>query len=159
MAQARIETIKQTEEVGLFTIRFEGDSVTEFEKFANKFKDDAKRQTDLQMILNALNKILENGATLERYFRPEGKMRDNVVALPTFRTSLRLYCLRMSDSVLIVGNGGEKNTKTYEESAELNGYVISLQKLDELIRVEVKKGNIVIESGTMGDIENKTFEL
>ena len=32
MAQARIETIKQTEEVGLFTIRFEGDSVTEFEK-------------------------------------------------------------------------------------------------------------------------------
>ena len=36
MAQARIETIKQTEEVGLFTIRFEGDSVTEFEKFANK---------------------------------------------------------------------------------------------------------------------------
>ena len=39
MAQARIETIKQTEEIGLFTIRFEGDIATEFEKFANKFKD------------------------------------------------------------------------------------------------------------------------
>lgn len=34
MAQARIETIKQTEEIGLFTIRFEGDIATEFEKFA-----------------------------------------------------------------------------------------------------------------------------
>ena len=45
--------------------------------------------------------MLENGAALERYFRYEGKMSDNVVALPTFRTSLRLYCLRMSDSVLI----------------------------------------------------------
>ena len=31
MAQARIETIKQTEEIGLFTIRFEGDIATEFE--------------------------------------------------------------------------------------------------------------------------------
>ncbi len=159
MAQARIETIKQTEEVGLFTIRFEGDSVTEFEKFANKFKDDAKRQTDLQMILNALNKMLENGATLERYFRPEGKMRDNVVALPTFRTSLRLYCLRMSDSVLIVGNGGEKNTKTYEESAELNGYVISLQKLDELLKQEIASGSVVIEKANIVGADEKTFDL
>ncbi len=159
MAQARIETIKQTEEVGLFTIRFEGDSVTEFEKFANKFKDDAKRQTDLQMILNALNKMLENGATLERYFRPEGKMRDNVVAMPTFRTSLRLYCLRMSDSVLIVGNGGEKNTKTYEESAELNGYVISLQKLDELLKQEIASGSVVIEKANIVGADEKTFDL
>ncbi len=159
MAQARIETIKQTEEVGLFTIRFEGDSVTEFEKFANKFKDDAKRQTDLQMILNALNKMLENGATLERYFRPEGKMRDNIVALPTFRTSLRLYCLRMSDSVLIVGNGGEKNTKTYEESAELNGYVISLQKLDELLKQEIASGSVVIEKANIVGADEKTFDL
>ena len=159
MAQARIETIKQTEEVGLFTIRFEGDSVTEFEKFANKFKDDAKRQTDLQMILNALNKMLENGATLERYFRPEGKMRDNVVALPTFRTSLRLYCLRMSDSVLIVGNGGEKNTKTYEESAELNVYVISLQKLDELLKQEIASGSVVIEKANIVGADEKTFDL
>ena len=93
MAQAKIETIKQTEEIGLFTIRFEGDIATEFEKFANKFKDDAKRQADLQIILNTLNRMLENGAALERYFRYEGKMSDNVVALPTFRTSLRLYCL------------------------------------------------------------------
>ncbi len=56
-----------------------------FEKFASKFKDDAKRQTDLQVILNTLNRMLENGAALERYFRYEGKMSDNVVALPTYR--------------------------------------------------------------------------
>lgn len=159
MAEARIETIKQTEEIGLFTIRFEGDSVTEFEKFANRFKGDAKRQTDLQMILNTLNKMLENGAALERYFRPEGKMRDNVVALPTYRTSLRLYCLRMSDSVLIVGNGGEKNTKTYEESAELNGYVISLQKLDELLKQEIANGSVVIEKANIVGADEKTFDI
>ena len=159
MAQARIETIKQTEEIGLFTIRFEGESVTEFEKFASKFKDDAKRQTDLQVILNALNRMLENGAALERYFRYEGRKSDNVVALPTYRTSLRLYCLRMSDSVLIVGNGGEKNTKTYEESAELNGYVISLQKLDELLKQEIANGSVVIEKANIVGADNKSFDI
>jgi hypothetical protein len=36
----------------------------------------------------------------------------------------------MSDQVLIVGNGGVKNTKTYEENEELSGYVMDLQKFD-----------------------------
>ena len=103
--------------------------------------------------------MLENGAALERYFRYEGKMSDNVVALPAFRTSLRLYCLRMSDSVLIVGNGGEKNTKTYEESAELNGYVISLQKLDELLKQEIASGSVVIEKANIVGADAKLFDL
>lgn len=101
-----------------------------------------------------------NGAGfLERYFRPEGKMRDDVCALPVVSGKLRLYCLRLSDSVLIAGGGGRKTTKTYDEDSNLNGYVISLQKLDELIKVEVRKGNIVIESGAISGIDNKTFDL
>lgn len=101
-----------------------------------------------------------NGAGfLERYFRPEGKMKDNVCALPVVSGKLRLYCLRLSDSVLIAGGGGRKSTKTYNEDSNLNGYVISLQKLDELIKVEVKKGNITIESGTIIGTDNKSFEL
>ena len=31
---------------------------------------------------------------------------------------LRLYCLRLSDGVLIVGNGGQKKTRTYDERYE-----------------------------------------
>ena len=101
-----------------------------------------------------------NGAGfLERYFRPEGKIKDNVCALPVVSGKLRLYCLRLSDSVLIAGGGGRKSTKTYNEDSNLNGYVISLQKLDELIKVEVKKGNITIESGTIIGADNKSFEL
>ena len=72
---------------------------------------------------------------------------------------LRLYCLRLSDSVLIAGNGGRKDTRTYNESAELSGYVISLQKLDKIIKAEVKKGNIIIESGTIEGIDGKSFLL
>jgi hypothetical protein len=65
----------------------------------------------------------------------------------------------MSDCVLIVGNGGKKTTRTYNESEELSGYVISLQKLDELIKVAVKKGDITIEEKTITGIETKEFDL
>ena len=49
-------------------------------------------------------------------------MSDDVVALPIEKSRLRLYCLRLTDKILILGNGGEKNTKTYEESEELKEF-------------------------------------
>ena len=86
-------------------------------------------------------------------------MRDHVSALPVFKNSLRLYCLRMSDSVLIVGNGGVKNTKTYEESEDLNGYVISLQKLDALLKADIKNGVVRIEKTEIVGVEGKEYDL
>ena len=79
--------------------------------------------------------------------------------MPIYTSKLRLYCLRLSDSVLIVGNGGTKNTKTYDENPELNGYVIDLQRLDDILRVAEKKGTIRIEETTIDGLEDNTFEI
>lgn len=159
MQRLKILSVEETEKAGLFTICFTNDNQSEFEKFITKFKDDAYCQRDLQVILSALQHMLRTSGFLERYFRPEGKMKDNVCALPIESGRLRLYCLRLSDSVLIVGNGGKKTTKTYNESEELSGYVISLQKLDELIKVAVRKGDIIIEEKSIQGIEKKEFDL
>jgi len=159
MQRLKILSVEETEKAGLFTICFTNDNQSEFEKFITKFKDDAYCQRDLQIILSALQHMLRTSGFLERYFRPEGKIRDNVCALPIESGRLRLYCLRLSDSVLIVGNGGKKTTKTYNESEELSGYVISLQKLDELIKVAVRKGDIIIEEKSIQGIEKKEFDL
>ena len=132
MATARIGSVTQTDNVGIFSIIFDGSNLNEFDSFVEKFKNDADLQSDLNVVFSVIGKILQNGA-LERYFRYEGKQGDNVVAIPTFKTRLRLYCLRMSDSILIIGNGGKKDSRTYQESAELNGYVISLQMRQEMI--------------------------
>ncbi len=96
---------------------------------------------------------------LDRYFRPEGKMRDRLAALPIQSSKLRLYCLRLSDSVLIVGNGGPKTTKTYEEDSEPNGYVIQLQKLDDLLRLAEAKGEITIEEASLYGVDDKEFDI
>lgn len=86
-------------------------------------------------------------------------MTDRVGALPIHKSRLRLYCLRLSDSVLIVGNGGIKDTRTYEENDELSGYVISLQKLDALLKAEEQAGTISIEVAEIKGVENKEFDL
>ena len=86
-------------------------------------------------------------------------MRDRVAALPIQSSKLRLYCLRLSDNVLIVGNGGQKSTRTYEEDSELNGYVIQLQKLDDLLKMAEAKGEITIEGNYISGIDNKNYEI
>ena len=60
---------------------------------------------------------------------------------------------------LLVGNGGEKNTRTYEESAELSGYVMDLQEFDKLLAEAQKEGTITIEKNVITGIEGKVFQL
>ncbi|MBQ7533441.1 MAG: hypothetical protein IJT45_07100 [Bacteroidales bacterium] len=144
--------------LGYFTIIFEDQNQSEFVRFITKFKDDAVRKNDLRIILNQIDAMLLNGVA-ERRFRPEGKMNDGVCALPVYKSGLRLYCLRLSDSVLIVGNGGVKGSKTYEEDEDLNGYVISLQKLDALLKSDIKNGIVRIEKTEIIGIEDKEYNL
>lgn len=157
MAIAKIQSVAQTEKAGLFTICFEGESFSEFEKFVTTYKDAYSK--DLNIILAGIQRMMEASGFLERYFRPEGKYHDNVCALPIQSGKLRLYCLRLNDSVLIAGNGGVKNVRRYEDCEELKGYVVTLQKLDEALKAAVKKGNITIEERTISDIENQKFNL
>lgn len=138
--RSRISISRRSKKFTLYTIRFLSEDDTEFEQFFNKFKDDVEFSPDLMRIVGFLGKIADFGA-LERYFRPEGKMSGRVVALPTVQSRLRLYCLRLSDRILILGNGGVKNTKTYEESKELSGYVLTLQNFDRLIKRGCKRWN------------------
>lgn len=47
-------------------------------------------------------------------FRIEGRMNDHVSALSIDSRKLRLYCLRISDQILILGNGGVNQSATFE---------------------------------------------
>ena len=86
-------------------------------------------------------------------------MSDNVAALAIDSRKLRLYCLRISDQIMIVGNGGMKTTRTYLEDDELSGYVMDLQRFDELLKQAQQNGSITIEKNMIVGIENKIFEL
>ncbi len=156
MSEAELIQLNKDRNCTLYTIQFVTEDKGEYIRFYNRFKDDAVYNRDLAMIAKFVETIAENGA-LERYFRPEGKVRDGVCALPIVKSKLRLYCLRLSDSILILGNGGIKETRTYDENDELRGYVVTLQNFDHLIKEGVKDGTIVITENTIDT--DKTFDL
>ena len=142
----------------MFSICFDGSEESEFEKFLNEFKDNATYNKDFNVILLALSKIIDKGA-LERFFRIEGRMNDNVKALAIDSRKLRLYCLRISDQILILGNGGVKTTRTYQEDSKLSGYVMDLQTFDKVLLKAQKSGKVTIEKNMITDIQSATFEI
>lgn len=156
MSELELLLLDQTENCTVYTIQFLSDNLNEFEKFVEKFQSDGTLNSDFRIIAKFIDQILDFGA-LERYFRPEGKIKDSVVALPTLRSKLRLYGLRLSDKILILGNGGVKKTRTYNEDDNLKGYVLTLQRFEELLKDGVKNGTIVVTENEI--ITDKTFNL
>lgn len=156
MSEVELVLVNDTDKSTIYTIQFSEESESEYERFYSKFIKDAQLSQDLLRIVQLLDKIADEGA-LERFFRPEGKMRDSVVALPVLRSKLRLYCLRLSDKILVLGNGGVKNSRTYEEDDSLRGYVMTLQKFEELLKEGQRDGTVTITSKTIES--DKTFKL
>ena len=150
-----IELFEEHTNVNIYTIRYK-DDLSEFDKFLDKYPEGCEFDEDIDIIITWIDKIGEKGA-LERYLRPEGKYKDNVYAIPLETANLRLYVIRISDQIIILGNGGNKKTKTYNEDPELNSYVEQLQALDVLLNSRLKQGVIqILKKQLFGKLE---FEI
>jgi hypothetical protein len=156
MNAVELYLISEGENCTIYTLQFLHDTESEFEKFIAKFINDTEYSEDYSRIAAVLTRIARTGAK-ERYFRREGKANDSVAALPVLDTKLRLYCLRLSDKILILGNGGIKKTRTYEEDSSLKAYVMTLQKFENLLNQGINDGTVTITESTI-ETDN-IFEL
>ena len=55
---------------------------------------------------------------------------------------------------MILGNGGVKTTRTYEEDPKLMGYVVDLQAFDKALTEAQKNGTVLIEKNMITNIES-----
>lgn len=127
--------------------------MSEFDRFFEKFPVGCEYDDDIDVIISWLDIIAEKGA-LERYFRPEGRYGDGVGVIPIdVGNKIRLYCLRLSDKVLVFGNGGVKDAGAWEESEELAPYVRLLMDTSRFISSRIKDGTIVlVDKEIIGDL-------
>lgn len=156
--KSTLDKISESQKATLYSISFEKDGTTEFEKFVSEFEMNAQYNYDYQRIIAALQIILNRGA-LERFFRPEGKINDNVHAIPIEGSKLRLYCLRISEQIIILGNGGVKSTKKYQDEPKLYGYVIDLQRFEKILKENIEKGYISVHEKELIGTDNIIFEI
>jgi hypothetical protein len=139
-----IELVEENENVNFYSIHLDGKELTELEDFFEKFPTGCDYDDEIDVIIAWMNRIADTGA-LERYFRPEGRYGDGVGVIPIdVGKKVRLYCLRLSDKILVFGNGGIKDTPTWQESESLAPYVKLLVDTSRFISSRIKDGSLVL---------------
>jgi hypothetical protein len=133
----------------VYSIKFDGEP-SEFYKFVNASKLEHKKQTD--KIVARVKKMSFVGLR-EDFF----ETYKNGVSKLKRTGQLRLYALRFSSVAIVLGSGGFKDCKTYQEDPILNSAVELLEEVDGLIAERRLAGDIKIdENGLSGNLR---FEL
>ncbi|MBR1557982.1 MAG: hypothetical protein IJ647_09540 [Prevotella sp.] len=154
-----VELIEEYEKVNFYSIRMKDAELTELEAFFEKFPEGCEYDDEIDVVISWLDQIAERGA-LECYFRPEGKFGDGVGVIPIeLGNKIRLYCLRLSDKILVFGNGGIKDAKSWQESETLAPYVKMLIDTSRFISSRIKDGTIVlVDKEIVGNLKFTRYE-
>lgn len=135
-----VELLEEHLSVSLYTVRFNDEEETLFDKFLAQFSS-KEFETDIDKIVSWLDKIGTTGA-LERYFRPEGHPK--VKAIPIDTSNLRLYCFRINDRILVLGGGKNKNVKAFQDDPELHQYVTTIKKVGIKLLRYIEQNKVVV---------------
>ncbi|MDE5956123.1 MAG: hypothetical protein K2G80_06470 [Bacteroidales bacterium] len=138
--------ITETDAISMYSPCYDGEQMHEFAKFLVSNRDHSHPQLKkfFYTILAKIHKMEECGAR-ENLFRPEGgkiKAMPLYVELPRINRKvgkLRLYCIRISERLLILGNGGVTTVNKYEDDPFLLSCVGNLRTIEKKLRREVKK--------------------
>ncbi len=135
-----IELVGIYKRVNLYTIRIKSSTVTEFDKFLND--PIISQHKDFHKLIAKLDNILNKYGCEDNFFRYASRPTDPVVELTYGK--LRLYCCKWSKSILIVGSGGVKSTRTYQEDPKLNQCVEILKYVSDRLEQRIRNKEISI---------------
>lgn len=142
----KLELVIESDNVSIYSPKYDGETQTEFEKFMydNGELENPQLKKDFDAIIAAIKKIIDDCGARENLFRPEG---NNIKAIPLCIEqrrgkgvgTLRLYCIRISEKILIIGNGGIKRVKRYEDDPVLLDIVNKLRSIEHQIFIGTRK--------------------
>lgn len=130
----KIELFKSGIKSNIYAIRIVSNELNEVSKFYLNFEKDYKAELDI--IFTAISQIADKRGISEDFFRHEGA----VFALPKSKCKLRLYCLILSEKILLLYKGGlkPKNIRTYQEAPELLSMVNELSSIHKMIKNKIE---------------------
>ena len=144
----KLELVIESDNVSIYSPKYDGETLTEFEKFMsnNGALSHPQLKKDFDEIIARVQKMLTDCGARENLFRLEGR---NIKALPLIIEhrrgrgvgTVRLYCIRISDRLLILGNGGIKKVARFEDDPVLLGIVNQLRDIEPQIFVETRKAH------------------
>jgi hypothetical protein len=120
----------------VYSIRFEGCTVNETDHFVEEFLERGFSE-DIRLIKRWLYNIVTRGAE-PRYFRAE----NNVSAGPVTFSRLRIYCIRCSESIIILDGGGEKKGQKTQDGAETWKAMKLMMAIDKKLIEKIRENEI-----------------
>jgi len=148
-----------------YTVRKLDEEFSETDKFFLKFKDEPKFKRSISELANFIVKYIgQKTGALSYLFRfenkahalpPPSKYTFSQLEIKTKDFPLRLYCLRISNEIVILFNGTEKNsqkaqegnTKKFFEEANYFASKIDEAIINKEIILNFKEGKITSTNG------------
>jgi hypothetical protein len=142
-----------------YSVRWTDSVENETNKFFNRFRDKDHPDHESAVILYHLitHNIGERFGAADAFF---DRLEDQAQALPprpkrvfgieelTFPFSLRLFCLRLSESVVVLFNGGIKDAEKIQDCDDLRMPFYEAKLLAQRIDDEVQAGMIIVNDRT-----------
>jgi len=138
-----------------YTVAINDDNKSLFQHFieANLITN-GKEVRELLMRIKAMGNA--TGAREEFFKLKESKADDAVAALYDIPAKkLRLYCLRYGSCTVILGDGGPKTTRTYNEDKNLDRKVRLLQRISKLLDNGIRNREVRINDDGTIDCEDE----
>ena len=135
-----IKSYVSFEKTQFYTIEEVRKGISETDEFFIRFKDNPDYQKDIETISYWIQKIGKESGALERHFRPESRAK----AIPIIKSKLRLYCYRISDELVILGNGGIKSSQKVQHSPDAIPHFEVMNTLAFVIQMKLENDQIEI---------------
>jgi len=140
----KIELLAEGPKAHIYTIRNLDSEISEFERFADE--EDVRYDPGFQEILARIDDMANRLGCIDSFFRNESARDNAICALFAPDGKLRLYCIKMRFTLLIIGGGGIKNTRTYQEDPHLDSCVTLLEDFWKRFALYEDNGEIEISS-------------
>ena len=137
-------------QVTYYSVRLEGKDNTEFEDFLERHEHNDDIRTELDELFWWLEEIGTRIGARTDYFRHE--RRAHALPPPSRKLRmvqhkhLRLYCMRISDHVVILFNGGVKTAATAQECPDVKPHFERANRLAQAIDEAIKRNDITLSA-------------
>lgn len=138
--------------VTFYSVKKEGEDVSETEKFVRRFYQHEEFSEDYNQIAYLLQLMGEEEGASDDFFT---RHEDEASALPPkkvyfldipFHTNrLRLYCVKVCDTVVVLFNGGEKSAQTAQQSPDLQAKFRDAKRFAQKIWAEIQDQQIEVD--------------
>lgn len=159
-----IKEYKSFKKVTYYALQYEEHNESEPNKFFRKLENEVDYEEDITNLVQWLIEIGENRGAKQYLFRieeaaealPPPAKQMKVLELDV--EEIRLYCIRINDNVVILGNGGIKTTNKAQDCPNCGPHFRLINSIARQLNRKISDGEFIISGKLIKDIDSIFFE-